>query len=180
MKALARADRGISVPAQEVFQVRRFICVLVLVVLAGTATAPALAGARNFGVQGGYSGDLDWFIGLRGELETSKLFKNSRSAIDVNYFFPGGNLKVVDANLNYLWPLKTLMEDTDTNLYVGAGLNVAYGWVSDVDDSSNWTAGLNVLGGFNYDLGDRAWFLEFGYTFFSDYDQWRVGTGFLF
>ena len=160
---------------------KRFICLLVLVVLAGSTAAPALAGARNFGVQGGYSGDLDWYIGARAELETAKLFKNSRSALDFNWFFPGSDkFNYFDFNLNYLWPLKTFVEDSKTNIYIGAGLNVGHGWVSDVDDSSNWAIGMNVVGGFAYGLGKHAMFLEGGYTFFSDYDQWRIGTGFMF
>ena len=159
---------------------KRLTCLLVLVVLVCGATAPALAGRRNFGIQGGYSGDLDWFIGARAELETAKLFKNSRSALDFNWFFPGGDRNYFDFNLNYLWPLKTLVEDTQSNIYIGAGLNVGRSWHSDRDDSSNWGAGMNALGGFAYGLGKRTMFLEGGYTFFSDVDQWRITTGFLF
>jgi hypothetical protein len=158
---------------------KRLICLLVLVVLASSTAAHALGG-RNLGIQGGYGGDTDWFIGVRAELETAKLFKNSRSALDFNYFFPGGDSNYIDGNLNYLWPVKVITEDTKSNIYIGAGLNVAYGWKSDHDDSGNWAAGMNALGGFAYDLGKHSMFLEGGYTFFSDYDQWRVGTGFLF
>ena len=159
--------------------VKRFICLLVLLVLAGSVAGPAQSG--NLGLQGGYSGDLDWYIGVRTELETAMIFKNSRSTLDFNWFFPDGdNFKYFDFNLNYLWPVKTLIEDTKTNLYVGLGLNVGRGWIENIDDSDNWEIGMNTLAGFAYGLGRHVMFLEFGYTFFSDYDQWRLGTGFLF
>jgi len=161
---------------------KRFIFLVALVAMvAGLATVPTTAKAdrvSQFGIQGGYGGDLDWYIGARAELGASKLFKRSRAALDFNYFFPGGQFNYFDFNLNYLWPLTTLSSNAKSNLYIGGGLNVGRGWVSDGD--SNWQFGLNVVGGFNWDLNGRAAFVEGGYTFISDYDQWRIGVGFLF
>jgi len=157
----------------------RMITILALVVLAAVAITPASA-SRNLGIQGGYGGDLDWFIGARAELETAKLFKNSRSALDFNWHFPDGSLKYFEFNLNYLWPLTTLIEDSNSNIYIGAGLNVGRGWIKDIDNSDNWEFGMNVLGGLNYHLGKRAMFLEGGYNLFSNFDHWHIKTGFLF
>ena len=110
----------------------RMICILALVVIAAGAVTPAASANRSFGIQGGYSGDLDWFLGARAELETAKLFKNSRSALDFNWYFPGGSFNYFEFNLNYLWPLMTVIEDSNSNIYVGAGLNVGRGWVSTI------------------------------------------------
>jgi hypothetical protein len=155
------------------------LLILALVALAVGAVTPASA-TRNFGIQGGYGGDLDWFIGARAETETPKLFKNSRAALDFNWYFPPGSFKYFEFNLNYLWSLAQLIEEHDSNFYVGAGLNVGRGWVENVDNSSNWEFGLNLIGGLNYHLGKKEAFLEGGYNLFSDYDQWHIKAGFLF
>jgi hypothetical protein len=157
----------------------RLISILALVVIVAGAVTPASAG-RSFGIQGGYGFDLDWFIGARAELETAKLFKNSRSAVDFNWYFPGGSFNYFDFNVNYLWPLMTVIEGSNSNIYIGAGLNVGRGWIDNIDNSSNWEFGLNLLGGFNYHLGEKELFFEGGYNLFSDFDQWHIKTGFLF
>ena len=131
----------------------RLICLLVLVMLAISTAAHAL-GDRRLGIQAGWGDEFSWFIGLRAELETAKLFKNSRSALDFNYFFPGGDANYIEGNLNYLFPLKAITEDAnDKNIYVGAGLNVGYGWHSNHDDSDKWSVGMNTLAGFTLGLG---------------------------
>ena len=155
-----------------------------LVMVAGMTVTPSTAMAERpaqFGIQGGYGGDLDWYLGARAELGTSRLFKRSRAVIDFNWFFPDAkNHRYYDFNLNYLWPLTNLAENSNSNLYIGGGLNVGRFWVKDSNTSENWEFGLNALAGFNWDLGGRAAFLEGMYTFISDYDQWRIGAGFLF
>lgn len=162
---------------------KRFVFLVALVaVVAGMATVPTTAKAErlgNFGIQGGWADDTDWFLGLRSELGASKLFPNSRAALDFNWFFPDGDFNYFDFNLNYLWPLTTLAENSNSNVYIGGGLNFGYGWVSD-SDVDNFEFGLNAVAGFNFDMGSRAAFLEGSYTFISDFDQFRVGIGFLF
>jgi hypothetical protein len=162
---------------------KRFLFLVTLLALvAGMAAAPTPAKAGrlgNFGLQGGWGDETDWFIGVRSELMTSKLFPNSRAALDFAWFFPSGSLNYWDVNLNYLWPLTTLAEDSNSGVYIGAGLNVGYGWVSDTD-YSDWEVGMNGVAGFNFDMNGRDAFLEGRYTFFSDFDQFRVGVGFLF
>ena len=91
----------------------RIIYILTLVVLVAGLVTPVSAN-RQFGIQGGYGFDLDWFIGARAELETAKLFKNSRSAVDFNWYFPGGSFKYFDFIVNYLWPLMTVMPSYST------------------------------------------------------------------
>ena len=162
---------------------KRFICFVALVaVVAGMAMAPTTAKAGRLGqlgIQGGYSGDADWFLGVRSELGTSKLFKGSTTALDFNWFFPEGDGNLFDFNLNYHWPLTTLADNAASNLYIGGGFNVGRAWVSDVDDSGNWEFGLNLLGGLHWDMKGKAAFVEGGYTFISDFAQWRIGVGFL-
>jgi len=157
---------------------KRWISIMALVVISAGLSTPASAKGAQLGVQGGFGGDLDWYIGARAEFETARIFKNARMVADFDYFFPGGNFNYYEFDLNYLWPLTTFAENSDSNLYAGAGLNVGRGKPDGGD--SNWQMGMNVLGGFSYDLSDRSAFVEGGYTFFSDYDQWHVGTGFLF
>jgi hypothetical protein len=158
----------------------RLICLLVLVILAISTAAHAF-GDRRLGIQSGWGDEFSWFIGLRAELEIAKLFENSRSALDFNYFFPGGDANYIEGNLNYLFPLKVITgDDRDKNFYWGAGLNVGYGWHSDHDDSDKWTAGMNALAGFNIGLGGHIIFGEGGYTFFSDIVQYHITAGFLF
>jgi hypothetical protein len=166
---------------QGVSGMKHVICFFVLVMLIGGTADTASAMTRNLGVQGGYSGDLDWFIGARAEADASRMFINARSSIDFNWFFPDqDSFNYFDFNLNYLWPMSALFKESESKLYVGLGLNVGRGWVSDVDDSDDWTIGMNLLGNFAYALGKHAMFVEGGYTFFSDYDQWRILTGFMF
>ena len=155
---------------------KRIVMAMALAVIGAGAAAPA--SALDLGIQGGYGGDLDWYIGARAEFETAFILKNARMVGDFDYFFPGGNFNYYEFDLNYLWPMTTLAENTDSNLYIGAGLNVGAGKPDNGD--TNWSIGMNVLGGVSYDLGERSAFLEGGYTFFSDYDQWHIGTGFLF
>ena len=155
---------------------KRCISILAFVVIAAASSVPAAA--LDLGVQGGWGGDLDWYLGARAEFESAFILKNARMVGDFNYFFPGGSFDYYEFDLNYLWPLTTLAKNSDSNLYVGAGLNVGAGSFDNQD--TNWTVGMNVLGGFSYAMGNRAAFLEGGYTFFSDYDQWHIGTGFLF
>jgi hypothetical protein len=150
--------------------------------VASLAMVPTTAQAERLGklgIQGGYSGDADWFIGARSELGQGKLFKRSTAALDFNWFFPEGKANLFDFNLNYHWSLATLAENVNSDVYIGGGLNVGRAWVSDVDDSGNWEFGLNVVGGFNWDLSGREAFVEGGYTFISDFDQWRITVGFL-
>jgi hypothetical protein len=167
----------------EVRDLKRFIFLVAIVAMvAGLATVPTTAKAERlgqFGIQGGYSGDYDWFIGARSELGGSKLFERSRVALDFNWFFPGGKANLFDFDLNYHWPLTTLADNANSDMYIGGGANLGRSWVSDVDDSGNWSFGLNALGGLHWDLQGRAAFLEGGYTFFSDFDQWRITVGFL-
>jgi hypothetical protein len=157
---------------------RRLISILVFVVIAGGSVTSATA---QIGIQGGYGGDTDWFIGARAELGTSAIFKNSRTSLDFNWFFPEGeSTRYFDFNLNYHWPLAAVGEGSKPNLFFVLGLNVGRGWIKNLGDSDNWEAGMNLLGSLAYGIGTHAAFLEGGYTFFSDYDQWRIYTGFLF
>jgi hypothetical protein len=163
---------------------RLIFLVALMALVAGMATTPDTAKAERlgkFGIEGGFGGSLDWYLGARAELGASKLSKNSRTVVNFDWFFPEGDgNKYYEFDFNYLFPLRTLDESKNSQLYIGAGLNIGRGWNSDVKDSENWGFGMNALGGLKFDLGNREAFVEGGYTFFSDYDQWHVGGGFLF
>lgn len=160
---------------------KRFLLSLVLVAtIAGLTLNPTPAKADkigNFGAQFGYGGDLDWFIGARAELFMAQIFERSRAVADFNWYFPDGDFNYFEFDLNYLWPLTTLAEDSNSNIYLGGGLNLGRGWVDDFD---NWEFGLNVLGGLNWDLSGRAAFVEGGFRFITDYDDFFIETGILF
>jgi hypothetical protein len=154
---------------------------LLAAVLATMAVPSNSAGNERLGqigVQGGYGSELDWYLGVRTELKGSRLFKRARTAVDFDWFFPGGDLNYFEFDWNYLWPLASMARSNQSNFYFGAGLNLGRGWISGGD--SNWEFGINTLVGLNFGLGVRAAFVEGGYTFITDFDQWHIGTGLLF
>lgn len=162
---------------------RCIFLVTLLTLVAGLAvtSTPALAQkAGRAGIEGGYGSNLDWYLGLRAEARASQLFGGSRAVVNFDWFFPEQQkARYYEFNLNYLFPLTNVAENGSSHLYFGAGINVGRGWTADVQDSQNWEFGLNALAGFNFNLGTRSCFAEGGYTFITDYDQWRIGVGFL-
>jgi len=178
---------GINVDS-EVTVLKAAQSILVLVTLiAGMAGNPSPAAAERIGqvgIQGGYgSANLDWFFGARAELGTSRIFNNSRVAFDFNWFwappgdYPQGKFKYYEFDLNYLWPFMALTNDSNSNLYIGSGLNVGRGWYE--GSEANWEFGLNALAGFSWDWEGQALLVEGGYKFITDFEHWFIAAGFL-
>ena len=128
----------------------RVITATILSVLALTGP-PAAAAERpvRFGVQGSWSDDADFGLGVRAQIGLADFYEGLRGVASFDYFLPDdegfGDVSYWEINTNLTYTLKG-----DLAPYVGGGFNIARASVSVVDETD---VGLNVLGGLR--LSDR-------------------------
>ena len=138
---------------------------IVLGVVLATAVGVADAQAQRIGLQLDWGSDADLGLGARLEanarLGSSGPFSRSWFIGSFDYFFDACNeCTYWEINLNMAVPVNA----TGVRPYLGAGLNIAHISV-DVDDfpgddPSSTDAGLNLLGGLRFPIGDLSSYLE--------------------
>ena len=158
----------------------------VCAVLAVSVMAEPADAQVQFGAQANYADDFDFGVGARAQFGIGSLFgegalENLTGSVSADIFFPG--FCVVDCtylefNFNGLYPIE--IEDSDLAPYVGAGLHIGrFSVESGGVTSSNTEAGLNALGGLNFDLGGLAAFAEAKIEL-GGYEQLVLAFGILF
>lgn len=131
---------------------RRFITPTVVLLLLSVLTGPAANAQERpirLGLQGSWSDDADFGVGVRAQVGLADFHEGLRGVASFDYFFPDdeglGDVSYWEINANLTYTLKGALAP-----YVGTGLNLARASVSVVDETD---LGLNVLGGLR--LSDR-------------------------
>ena len=139
---------------------------IVLGVVLALAVGVSDLRAQRFGLQVDWGSDADLGLGARLEanarLASSGAFSRSWFIGSFDYYFDACNdCSYWEINLNMAVPVNA----EGVRPYLGAGLNIAHISVDfddDIldDDPSNTEAGLNLLGGLRFPIGDLSSYLE--------------------